>query len=276
MRFHVLLIESYFLVNKLLHSIISTDENESNQLREKSMSQDSLYIIMPAYNEEESLPRVLDEWYAAIELSGCSDSRLVVINDGSIDGTQRVLEEYAETHPLFTQITKKNGGHGAAIYEGYRVALDARPRFVFQTDSDGQTDPGEFLSFWQKRYNYDVIMGERSSRKDGFSRILVTKVLKQAISLLLHAHLADANVPYRLMRYEALFDCFPLIPPYFNLTNIGLSAAFYRRGLKIKFIPISFNARKTGSNSINLKSIFSIGFHALSDFRALDKVLRDA
>lgn len=87
----------------------------------------------------------------------------------------------------------------------------------------------------------------------------------------MHAHVRDANVPFRLMRREALSDALSYVPDRHNLTNVVLSAALYRLGKNIEYMPISFGQRLTGKNSINLKSIFHIGRNALSDFRRIDK-----
>ena len=72
-------------------------------------------------------------------------------------------------------IDKQNSGHGATLLKGYHYALENNAKYVFQTDSDGQTEPIEFYNFWEKRNQYDVIIGNRTKRQDGASRIFVTK-----------------------------------------------------------------------------------------------------
>lgn len=77
---------------------------------------DRLFIIIPAYNERENIRQVLDDWYPVIQAhSGNSESRLVVIDDGSKDDTYIIMQEYAKEHPLFSPITKTNNGHGATV-----------------------------------------------------------------------------------------------------------------------------------------------------------------
>ena len=109
---------------------------------------DSLYIIIPAYNEEETILDVIHGWYPIIErYHGDGASRLVIINDGSTDHTANILEEAAKTRPLLTTITKENSGHGATVLFGYHFALEHGADYIFQTDSDGQTLPEEFENF---------------------------------------------------------------------------------------------------------------------------------
>ena len=77
---------------------------------------DSLYIVIPAYNEEETIHKVLDQWYPIVEkYDGGGRSRLVVVDDGSRDNTHEILTSYARENPLLVPLTKENGGHGAAI-----------------------------------------------------------------------------------------------------------------------------------------------------------------
>ena len=143
---------------------------------------DKTYFVMPAYNESETIFQVLEEWYLVVKRCG-KESRLVVIDDGSKDNTYAILTEFAQTHPQIVPITKANGGHGAAILYGYRYALEHGADYIFQTDSDGQTNPSEFPAFWDLRKDYDMVIGFRNKRQDGLSRIFVTKVLKLVILL---------------------------------------------------------------------------------------------
>ena len=75
----------------------------------------------------------------------------MIINDGSRDDTYEIASAECETHPLLTVLTKPNGGHGSTVLYGYRYALENGADYIFQTDSDGQTDPAEFEKFWQIR-----------------------------------------------------------------------------------------------------------------------------
>lgn len=119
---------------------------------------DSLYIVMPAYNEAENLPDVVREWYPVVETyHGDGRSRLVIVNDGSRDDTLAVLQKLAATHPQLVVLDKKNSGHGATLLYAYQYALDHGADYIFQTDSDGQTRPSEFAAFWAQREAYPVL-----------------------------------------------------------------------------------------------------------------------
>ena len=112
---------------------------------------DCLYIIVPAYNESENIEAFVEEWYPIIEShSGNGSSRLVIINDGSKDNTYEKLLELTKTRPYLVPLTKPNGGHGSTLIYGYRYAISRGADYIFQTDSDRQTLPSEFESFWMR------------------------------------------------------------------------------------------------------------------------------
>lgn len=234
------------------------------------VKEDSLYIVIPAYNEEENIRQVVADWYPVVDVRS-GDSRLVVVNDGSKDNTLNVLKELQQNHPKLVVLDKENGGHGSTILYGYHYALDQGAEYIFQTDSDGQTYASEFDDFWNERNSYDMIIGHRNHREDGLSRVIVTKVLKLVIRMCFHVSITDANTPYRLMRASVLREEIDLIPKDFFLSNVLISVLFTKHLRKIRYIPITFRPRQGGVNSINLKRIFRIGRQSLGDFRELNR-----
>lgn len=235
---------------------------------------DTLYMVIPAYNEEENIADVIKGWYPIVKKYGSKNSRLVILNDGSKDNTSKIVSDLKKKMPLLDIVNKPNSGHGATVLYGYNYALKKKADFIFQTDSDGQTMPSEFKNFWNLRYDYDMIIGHRSNREDGVSRIFVTKVLKTVIRFAFHENVIDANTPFRLMNRKSLEDCVKVIPKDFNLSNVVLSVVYQKKKYKVKYIPITFKPRQGGVNSINLKKIFGIGKKALYDFRTINKNLK--
>ena len=157
------------------------------------------------------------------------ESRLVVIDDGSKDNTYSIIKEFSRTHQQVIPITKENGGHGATILYGYKYAVEHGADYIFQTDSDGQTDPSEFPEFWEQREAYDMIIGYRNRRQDGLSRVFVTKVLKLVILLCFHTNVKDANTPFRLMKAKTLEQYIKLIPKEYFLTNVLISVIYQKK-----------------------------------------------
>lgn len=234
---------------------------------------ESLFIVIPAYNERDTIREVIEEWYAVVEKVG-ADSRLVVVNDGSKDDTYEIMKKCAEKRSQFIALTKANSGHGATVLYAYQYALEQKADYIFQTDSDGQTRPEEFWSFWEQRKKYDMVIGHRKGRQDGKSRVFVTKVLKLVIKLCFSVTVTDANTPFRLLEANTLRKNINLIPENFNLSNVILSVIYEKKNLRVKYIPITFRPRQGGVNSINMKRIFRIGVQAVRDFWQINKTLK--
>ncbi len=231
---------------------------------------DTLYIVMPAYNEEANIEEVARSWHGIVSGIG-GNSRLVIFNDGSKDHTYAKLLSLQEELPYLMPVDKPNSGHGATVRFAYQYALDHGADYIFQTDSDGQTLPEEFPRFWDIRDSHAAIIGHRNHRQDGFSRVFVTKVLKLVIRLIFRVRITDANTPFRLIPKATMQKYLPQIPANFNLTNVLLSVLMADAKEDVLFLPITFRPRQGGKNSINLRRIFRIGRQAVKDFRAIRK-----
>ena len=235
---------------------------------------DRLFVVIPAYNEEENIRQVVNDWYEVVKRHG-TNSRLVVVDDGSSDGTYKILQEMTREMPALTALTKENGGHGSAVLFGYKYALKEGADYVFQTDSDGQTLSSEFEPFWIAKDKYDVSIGYRNKRRDGFMRILVTRILRLVVYICFKVYILDSNSPYRLMSADTLRDVIGYIPDDFFLTNVAVSAIYKKSRRKVHFIPISFRPRQGGTNSINIFKIFSVGISSIRSFIVMnDKISR--
>jgi len=237
---------------------------------------DKLYIIIPAYNEASNIEKLIDNWYPIVERHDAEgSSRLVIINDGSKDNTYDLIKEAEKTHPLLQGLTKANGGHGDTVLFGYRYAIKNNADFIFQTDSDNQTDPREFEGFWKLHNSYDAIIGNRSKRQDGKQRVLVEKSLLMLLRLYFDVKIPDSNAPFRLMRSSLVNKYIDKLPQHYNLPNVMFTTYFAYFHEKIKFKNITFAPRQGGVNSINLRKITKIGVNALGDFHQLKKHIYD-
>ena len=136
-----------------------------------------LYVVMPAYNEEANIEETIKQWYPIVEKTG-ADSRLIIVNDGSTDNTYKIIQKLHTKYLQLIPITKQNSGHGSTLLFAYKYCINAEAEYIFHTDSDGQTNPEEFWQFWENKHTYDFIIGYRKRRQDGFSRIIVTRILR--------------------------------------------------------------------------------------------------
>jgi len=228
---------------------------------------------MPAYNEEANIDAVVAQWHPVVEQIG-NGSRLLIVNDGSSDSTYRKMVSLQEQYPLLLPVDKHNSGHGATCLFACRQAIDAGAGYIFQTDSDGQTNPDEFWEFWKNRDKYDFIIGSRDARQDGVMRVFVTHVLRWVVWLMFGEWVKDANTPFRLMKTERLIPVLHFIPDDFFLSNVAICVIAVKRKEACRWLPISFKPRQGGENSINMKRIFKIGWKAFGDFRSINKQLK--
>lgn len=237
----------------------------------------SLYIVIPAYNEEENIQTVIRQWYPVVERIG-GESRLVIINDGSRDSTYEKIRELTVECPRLVSLDQENRGHGATVLRGYRYAISHGADYVFQTDSDGQTVPEEFWQLWRDRRNCGLLIGYRRRRQDGGDRVFVTRMLRLVLWVTFGVWTLDANTPFRLMRAEQLEEVLDRIPRNFNLSNVLVTIVYEKFRLGVSYYPITFRPRQGGTNSINFPKIVKIGVQAIRDFlrlrRRYDRELR--
>ena len=233
---------------------------------------DTLYVVMPAYNEEENIEEVVTSWYPVLE-GKSPESRLVVADAGSKDKTHEILLRMKETMPQIDIISDTGTFHGPKVIALYNYAIANGADYIFQTDSDGQTLPGEFGAFWDMRTAYKGIFGHRKVRGDGKSRAFVEKVVCFLLKLYFHVKVPDANAPFRLMNAQTVAKYIGRLDKDYNLPNIMMTTyfAYYKEDMMFK--EVTFRPRQGGTNSINIKKIIKIGWKALKDFHDLKKAM---
>lgn len=232
-----------------------------------------LLIVMPVYNEQASVRKVVLEWFHEIE-NWTEHFVFLAVNDGSTDGTLTILERLRETlGPRFEILTHINRGHGQSCLVGYRQAVEREIPYIFQIDSDGQCDPQYFFRLWRQRETCDVVYGVRKRRDDGWRRTLASFILRMFILLGFRCNCRDANVPYRLMRTSRIASAVERVPARFSLANIGLAILLRNdETCRHGYVPIHFRERYGGEPSVKL-SLF--GQKAIELYRDIRRMLRD-
>lgn len=230
----------------------------------------TLYIVMPAYNEETNIEAVVENWYPKIMRNGVNEgSKFVLADNGSTDRTHEILGNLQKKYPNIEILSQTKKGHGEKLMALYAYAINKGADYIFQTDSDGQTNASEFDLFWQLRDQYDAILGFRPERGDGKIRAMVEKILCFILRICFGIRVPDANAPFRLMKASLVQKYLSKLPADYNLPNVMLTTYFVYFHENIKFHRISFQPRQHGKNSINLHKIIRIGWHAVWDFKRL-------
>ncbi len=227
----------------------------------------ALSVVMPAYNEEDGIEVAVQAVQVNI-LDRVPNSELVVVNDGSRDGTGALLDRLASADPRVRVIHKANGGHGPAIMTGLG---EAAGEFVFLIDSDNQIPLEEFAPFWTAvQEGNDAAFGVRRVRHDAELRKVLTVVIRLSLSTLFGVRLYDSNVPYKLLRQSLWTSARPLIPDGTLAPSLFLAVFAARRGYRIRYIDVTHKDRETGTVSIRRWKLIKFcarAFRQLLDFR---------
>lgn len=233
---------------------------------------DNLFIVMPAYNEEENIEGVVKDWYPVLEGKG-EQSKLVIADSGSSDRTHEILTDLQKKYPRLEILSGTGKQHGPKVIALYDYAVRQGADYIFQTDSDGQTDPNEFMEFWKLRTQYDGIFGHRNARGDGRTRAFVEKVVCMLLKIYFGVTVPDANAPFRLMNTDIVKKYLHKMPADYNLPNIMMTTYFVYYKEKYSFRTVSFKPRRGGTNSVNIPKIIKIGWKALGEFGKLRKAM---
>jgi glycosyltransferase involved in cell wall biosynthesis len=228
-----------------------------------------LLVVLPVYNESESIGHVLGGWLGELDKSGC-DYKILSIDDGSTDNTREILEAWAAERPERMEVrSRENRGHGRSCLEGYREAVVRGVPYVLQIDSDGQSLPEFFGAFWNLREQYEVIYGIRA-RSDGWQRKVASLILRISLRVFEGVDCVDANVPYRLMRSEACAPTLLRIPEDISLANVALSVMLRREdGIRHGAVPIGFPPRYGGEPSVPLRRFLAKAVELFRQLRTL-------
>lgn len=225
---------------------------------------ENLAVVMPVYNEQEIVKSVIEKW--CLELDKLNiDYKLFAYNDGSKDNSGQILEEIANNNPKVICINKKNAGHGPTVLKGFNDNA-ADFTWILQIDSDNEMEPAYFNRLWEKRDDYDFLIGIRENRAQPLSRKILSLASRVCVRMFYGKGPWDVNSPYRLMRSATFIDYFKQIPPNVFSPNLMVSGIVSKKKIRFYETPIPCQGRLTGEASIRkmtilkaaVKSIFEI------------------
>ena len=162
-----------------------------------------LSIFFPAYNDSGTIASlVITALRTARTLT--PDHEVIVVNDGSKDGTADILEELAGLYPQVRVIHhESNRGYGGALRTGFAAATR---ELVFYTDGDAQYDPAEMAALWRRFDDtVDLVNGYKISRSDPLHRIVIGRVYHHTVKLLFGLTVRDVDCDFRMMR-RSIFE----------------------------------------------------------------------
>ena len=157
-----------------------------------------LSVFFPAYNDSGTIASmVIRTVKAASELT--PDFEIIVVDDGSADGTAEIADELAHTYPQVRAVHHPtNRDYGAALRTGFHSATK---ELIFYTDGDAQYDPTELALLWEKMApGIDLVNGYKISRADPLHRIIIGRVYHHIVKTLFGLTVRDVDCDFRLMR----------------------------------------------------------------------------
>jgi dolichol-phosphate mannosyltransferase len=205
----------------------------------------SLSIVIPARNEAENLPSLLDEIAAA--LTAEQDYEIIVVDDASTDDSVAVLKAKAATMPVLRILRHdRAGGQSAGVHSGVRAATGD---IVCTLDGDGQNPPSNLpalIAPLRLAENEDVgiVAGQRVRRQDTWSKKLASRFANALRSWMLKDGTRDTGCGLKAFRREAF-----LALPYFDHMHRYLPALFTRDGWRVVHVDVTHRQRGAGQSN---------------------------
>ncbi|MFC1592115.1 glycosyltransferase family 2 protein [Thermodesulfobacteriota bacterium] len=222
-----------------------------------------LSIILPALNEAQALAPLVQE------IEGyCRERRIpaeiIIVNDGSTDGTAAVADRLAAENPGVAVIHHgRNLGYGKAIRNGFRAA---RNPYLFYTDADRQFAIRDLDHFWPhvRSGEADVVAGFRIDRQDSRLRRLLSWGFNRLVRMLFGLECRDVDCAYKLLSREAWRRMEITSDDALIDTEMFVKARMHR--LRIKQVGVRHFPRQHGTSTVTLVCIIAV-LRRLASFR---------
>ena len=209
-------------------------------------------IVVPIFNEEESLPYLVEQLLLVMK-AGKESFELILVNDGSSDRSADVLDSLSKQIPEIVCIfLRKNYGQTAAMAAGFDIA---KGEVVVTLDGDLQNDPADIpLLIAKLREGYDLVSGWRFNRKDAvINRKLPSKIANRLIARVTGVHLHDYGCSLKAYRNEVLTD----IRLYGELHRF-LPVLANIEGARITEVKVNHRARQYGNSKYGIDRTFRV------------------
>jgi len=225
-----------------------------------------LSIVAPAHNEQDNVPRLVDEVEAAARPLGIA-FEFIIVDDGSTDRTREIIRSLMDRRPWLRCLAMsrtppgRGNGQSAAFHAGFRAC---RGRIVAVLDADLQNDPAEIGAMLDlmKREHADMVQGDRSrARKDNIVRRIGSVVGRKFRLWMLGDTIRDTGCSLRVMKREIALA----LPLEFAGMHRFIPVTARHLGYKVVEMPVKHRAREAGTTKYG----FGITKRALPGLRDL-------
>lgn len=205
-------------------------------------------VVMPAYNEAANIEGAIGDVVEHV-FRVTPDSEIVVVDDGSHDGTGAITAGLARTEPRIRVVVQSNAGHGPAVVRGIR---ESRGDWCLLLDSDRQIGLASFADTWRLAQRHDAVLGVRRNRDDPRHRLVLSSVLRTVMALALGVRSSDPNVPYKLVRRDCALAAIGTMPERPRIPSVLLTLYLARRGHSTIEQPVAHFRRVAGESTLRV------------------------
>ena len=225
-----------------------------------------LSIVIPAYNEEESITETIDQIEEAFS-KVTIDHEIFIVNDNSKDNTLQVLEQLAQKYPSLKYETNLGpNGFGYAVRYGLeRYSGDC----VAVMMADLSDSPYDLIRYYTTMVegNYDCVFGSRFIKGGKvidypWVKKIINRIANFIIRMVMRIKYNDTTNAFKLYKREVIDGVKPILSPHFNLT-IELPLKAIIRGFSYTVVPNSWTNRKYGVSKLKIKEMGSRYFFIL-------------
>lgn len=224
------------------------------------MDSSILSLVIPAYNEAENLPRFIP---GLLEFAAVRDWQVIIVNDGSTDGTREALAAFAES-PLLTIVHHKlNRGYGAALKTGL---AQVQTPYAVTLDADGQhcMEDIEILLKTMLERDADLVIGSRDPNGcTSWYREMGKSLIRLVTKMLLPLHIRDLNSGFKLYRTELVQAYMHAVPDGMSFSDI-ITLVFISEGRLVCETPVQARPRLRGKSTISTKTAIETVFEILN------------
>lgn len=231
-----------------------------------------LSLVVPVLNEEEIIEQTTNDMLDEFSKRKISHE-IIVVNNGSTDKTQEILERIAKKRKTLRVLNLKERGFGLALIEGFKIAKGEHLGF---NTSDGQVPVEEIGRLYEfaTKYDYDVVKADRLTKYQSRFRRYISRIYNLIAKILFFIPVRDIN-GYPLIMKRKVYKSMDLKMKNFTI-QIEIQYKAVKNKFKITEIPIVYQERIGGENKVNMKNVWKISwnmFYRLLYYRA--KSLKD-
>ncbi len=220
-------------------------------------------IIVPTYNERENIGKLVHQIFQL----NIKNLDVLVVDDNSPDATAEVVRELQKTFPRLHLMEREGKmGLGTAYIAGFRWALERDYQYIFEMDADLSHDPAEIPNFLNAIQDADLVIGSRYITGVNvinwpLMRLFISVMASKYTRIITGMPIKDCTSGYKCFRRKVLEEI-PLEKVNSNgyVFQIEMNFKAWKRGFKIKEIPIIFYDRTVGKSKMSRKIIYEAAF----------------